>query len=118
MRTRFALIGCRRSSCRYAHSPSRRLGRGRSRGSPPVSVRPVTVRWEAPDDHDAVHELEELSGAPILQGTLLVAEQADRIVAAIALESGRVVADPFVPTADVQALLTFRAEQVRPYLAV
>src|SRR5918911_4153283 len=78
---------------------------------------PVTVRWEAPDDHDAVHELEELSGAPILQGTLLVAEQAERIVAAIALESGRLVADPFVPTADVQALLAFRAEQVRPYLA-
>ncbi len=79
---------------------------------------PVTVRWEAPGDHDAVHELEELSGAPILQGTLLVAEQAERIVAAVALESGRVVADPFVPTADVQALLAFRAEQVRPYLAV
>jgi hypothetical protein len=78
---------------------------------------PVTVRWEAPGDHDAIHELEELSGAPILQGTLLVAEREDRIVAAIALESGRVVTDPFVPTADVQALLTFRAEQVRPYLA-
>lgn len=78
---------------------------------------PVTVRWEAPGDHDTIHELEELSGAPVLQGTLLIAERADRIVAAIALESGSIVADPFVPTADVQALLAFRAEQVRPYLA-
>ena len=78
---------------------------------------PVTVRWEAPGDHDAIHELEELSASPLLQGTLLVAERAGQIVAAISLESGLTVADPFVPTADVQALLAFRAEQVRPYLA-
>jgi hypothetical protein len=78
---------------------------------------PVTVRWEAPEDHDAIHELEELCEARILQGTLLVAERAGRIVAALAIEDGRFVADPFVPTGDVRALLALRAEQVRPYLA-
>ena len=42
-------------------------------------------------------------------GTLLVAEADGRLVAAIASSTGEAIADPFLPTADVLALLQLRA---------
>jgi hypothetical protein len=90
---------------------------------PPPQIRraafdAVTLRWEAPGDQEAIHDLVELSGAAAPSGTLLIGEQRGRIVAALSLETGATLADPFVPNGDVQALLALRAEQVRAYLAV
>lgn len=48
-----------------------------------------------------------------LAGPAVVAEQDGCAVAALELDSGRVVADPFAPTVDAIALLTLRRTQLR-----
>src|SRR4051812_43164817 len=56
------------------------------------------------------------SGGPVT-GSALVAESDARIVAALPLGSGRPIADPFEPTAEVLALLELRATQLRSQTA-
>jgi len=74
---------------------------------------PVTVRLAAPDDSADVRRLADLDSAPRPSGPLLIGERSGRAVAALALDDGAVVADPFVLTADVVALLRLRADQLR-----
>ena len=45
---------------------------------------------------------------------MLVAEVDEQIVAAVPLDGGRAIADPFRPTADIVELLQARAELARP----
>ena len=58
-------------------------------------------------------ELAQLDSARPLTGTALVAEVDGAAVAAVELESGRAVADPFRPTAKVLELLRMRAAQLQ-----
>ena len=44
---------------------------------------------------------------------MLVAEQAGELVAALPLDGGNALADPFKPTADIVALLQMRARQLQ-----
>jgi len=74
---------------------------------------PVTVRFAAPDDTGGLARIAELDSAALPAPPLLVGERAGRPVAALSLADGSVVADPFVPTADVVALLALRARQLR-----
>jgi hypothetical protein len=78
---------------------------------------PLTVRRA--DEHDAVDILRvaALDSAGPIVGEALVAELAGRMVAAVALADGRVIADPFVRTVEVVALLELRAAQLRAPLA-
>ena len=46
-------------------------------------------------------------------GELLGAEVDGRLLAAISLENGNVIADPFAPTSELRKLLQLRAEQLR-----
>ncbi len=52
--------------------------------------------------------LAQLDSARPLTGPSLVAENDGRLVAAVSLHDGRVVADPFTPTADVVEMLRLR----------
>jgi hypothetical protein len=73
---------------------------------------PVTIRVPAPDDDEALRRLAELDSARSLPGRVLLAEQDGEPVAAISLETGSVVADPFRPTADSARMLRLRRYQL------
>ena len=55
----------------------------------------------------------ELDSRPVPAGELLVAESDDEMVAALSVETGARVADPFRHTADVVDLLAYRAKGLR-----
>ena len=69
----------------------------------------VLIRAARGSDGDAIARLAALDSAEVPAGTLLVAEADGRLVAAIATATGEAIADPFLPTADVIALLELRA---------
>lgn len=72
----------------------------------------VTIRRAGSQDGVALKLLAMLDSQRQLAGPILVAESGGLILAAIALEDGRVVADPFFPTSDLVALLRARAERL------
>jgi hypothetical protein len=72
----------------------------------------VTVRPAHVGDEPALARLAALDSAEAPTGPALVAEADARILAALPLGSGRPIADPFVPTAELVALLRLRAEQL------
>jgi hypothetical protein len=74
--------------------------------------RPVTIRICGPADERALRRLAGLDTARPLEGTILAAEVEDEPLAAICLETGRVVADPFSRTAGLVDLLRARAAQL------
>jgi hypothetical protein len=69
----------------------------------------VTIRRAAPADARALEQLAALDAAPRLTGDVIVAEVSGELWAARSLASGRLVSDPFRPTAEVAALLALRA---------
>ena len=72
----------------------------------------VTLKLAQADKRDEVRLLAELDEEPALDGRVLVAYVEDKPVAALSLYDGRVVADPFVASADAVALLQVRAEHL------
>jgi hypothetical protein len=60
-------------------------------------------------DIDALADLAALDSTRPLTGRTVVAEMDGRVVAAVSLHDGRVVADPFVPTADLVEMLRVHA---------
>jgi hypothetical protein len=76
----------------------------------------VTIRRADADDRVALSLLAMLDSAERLRGPVLIAESEGLVLAAISLEDGRVVADPFFPTADLVALLRARAERLEATL--
>jgi hypothetical protein len=63
------------------------------------------VRFAHPDDTGALRRLAELDEAPELVGEILVATIDGDVVAALSLDDGRVVANPFVFTSAAVELL-------------
>jgi hypothetical protein len=72
----------------------------------------LSIRAAGPSDRAAVSRLAALDDAPAVPAAALVAEVDGHVVAALPLESGRPIADPFEPTADLVALLRLRARQL------
>lgn len=72
----------------------------------------VTVRKAHAGDEPALARLAALDSGQTPRGPALVAEADARILAALPLGSGRPIADPFAPTAELVALLRLRAEQL------
>lgn len=72
----------------------------------------ITVRRAAFSDQSALARLAALDSASPPTGTVLVAEADSRMLAALPVGSGRPIADPFEPTAEVVALLELRAAQL------
>ena len=81
-------------------------------GSPLPAPDPLTVRFGTAGDGPRIARIAELDSATSPCGPLLVGERDGRAIAALSLRDGTVVADPFVPTADVVALLELRARQL------
>jgi hypothetical protein len=69
----------------------------------------VVIRHSAPADLDDLRRLAALDSARSLLGTVLVAESDGEIRAALSVEEGRAIADPFFPSAELVELLRTRA---------
>ena len=72
----------------------------------------VELRPACPDDQRALVRLAELDSARVPAGRLLVAESGGTLRAALSLDTGEVIADPFEPTAHLVAML--RAHAAHP----
>lgn len=75
----------------------------------PTTPTSVTLRFATSDDAAALAAVAELDSARPLVGPALLAERDGRVVAALSVADGRVVANPFVPTADLVEMLRLRA---------
>jgi hypothetical protein len=73
----------------------------------------VLIRAARGSDGPALRRLAELDSRPLPEGELLVAEADDQVVAALSVDTGAKVADPFRRTADVVDLLAYRARRLR-----
>jgi hypothetical protein len=72
----------------------------------------VTVRRSTSADAGALARLAALDSGSPPRGPALVAEADARLLAALPLGSGRPIADPFEPTAELVALLELRRAQI------
>jgi hypothetical protein len=79
----------------------------------PHSPEPLTIRMAIPADAVAVGRLAQLDSArPPGPVPMLLAEVGGELRAAVALDGGRAIADPFHRTAELVALLVERARQI------
>jgi hypothetical protein len=72
----------------------------------------LTLRLATLADAGALARLADLDSARLPDGALLVAEVDGQLLAALSLGGGSLVADPFVPTAQLAPLLRARAAQL------
>jgi hypothetical protein len=89
-------------SLSYAHSSAVRAGDG-----------DLVIRPARPADSDALAVLAALDSARPLRGERVVVEADGGLVAAISLDDGRAVADPFVPSAGAVEMLRLHAAASR-----
>ena len=73
----------------------------------------LTIRRAGVADSGALVRLAALDSAKPPAGDSLVAEVGGELWAAVEIESGAAIADPFRPSDDLVELLRFRAERVR-----
>ena len=73
----------------------------------------VNIHLATSDDAAAVARLAALDSKRLPTGPVLLAEVDGQACAALPLESGPALADPFRPTADLVVLLELRAAQLR-----
>jgi hypothetical protein len=75
---------------------------------------PVTVRHAAAADIAALQRLAELDSRRVPSGELFVAERDGRLIAAVSIDTGSVIADPFEPADGVVDLLRLHVSAIRP----
>jgi hypothetical protein len=81
--------------------------------SVPSGADALTMRFAVPADDDELDRLAQLDSRRAPRGVVLVAEVGGELWAAISLDDGHAVADPFRPTGELVALLVARARQLR-----
>jgi hypothetical protein len=74
----------------------------------------VVIRTAHAGDVLALINLSDLDSQSVPAGRVLVAEVDGEIRAALSVESGSVIADPFQSTTNLRALLRLRADQMQP----
>lgn len=74
---------------------------------------PLVIRLAVAADDAKLRRLAHLDSARPLSGQALLAEQSGSLVAALSLDDGAAIADPFVPSADAVTMLCVRAAQLR-----
>lgn len=75
----------------------------------------LTIRLAVRADGTALGRLSQLDSAPAPKPVpMLVAEVGGELRAALPLDGGRAIADPFRPTAELVAILAERAGQLAP----
>jgi hypothetical protein len=83
----------------------------------PSASAAVTIRIATDADAGALHRLAALDSTSYDGGPALVAEIGDELWAAVSLESGATMADPFRPSGELLFLLAERARQLRTPVA-
>lgn len=73
---------------------------------------PITLRSASSADHARLADLAALDSRRLGDGSYLIAEDGDRLVAAVSVADGATIADPFRRTADTVELLRRRREQL------
>ena len=73
----------------------------------------LVIRRLEGDDLAAAKRLAQLDSSPLPEGDLLGALVEGRLLAAISLQGGESIADPFSRTTELRALLELRAAQLR-----
>lgn len=74
----------------------------------------ITIRPSRGGDRRALARLAALEERPVPDGRVLVAVVDGALVAALPLDGGEPLADPFQPTLDLLSLLRLRAQQLAP----
>ena len=69
----------------------------------------LTIRLATTSDEFAVRRLAALDSASPPTGDVLLAEMGNELWAALSVDTGTAIADPFRPSADLVDLLQFRA---------
>ena len=77
----------------------------------------LKIRAATDADMPALVRLARLDSSRPPRGTLILAEDDGKILAAMSVEDGASIADPFHATASIVAMLRLRAEQLRPTAA-
>jgi hypothetical protein len=81
-------------------------------GTATLEPESITIRPMRDDDAAAVELLAELEERPIPRGPLLLAEVEGTIEAAVGLEGGETIANPFARSGEAVSLLELRAGQL------
>src|SRR3954468_21712035 len=84
------------------------------RPAPERETEPVTIRHAHPADLRALERLAALDSRRLPSGELFVAELDGQLVAAVSIDTGAVIADPFEHTAAIVDLLRLHASAIRP----
>ncbi len=79
----------------------------------PIGSSSLTLRLAVPADADALDRLAQLDSRRAPRGAVIVAEVGGDLWAAISIDDGHAVADPFRPTGELMALLVERSRQLR-----
>ena len=79
----------------------------------PSGTSSLTLRLAVPADAEALDRLAQLDSRHAPRGAVIVAEVAGDLWAAISIDDGHAVADPFRPTGELVALLVERSRQLR-----
>jgi hypothetical protein len=74
-----------------------------------VMTEQISIRLASVADAPALARLAALDSARVPDGSVLLAERDGVVAAALALESGSVIADPFQLTEELVAMLRLRA---------
>jgi hypothetical protein len=72
----------------------------------------LLIRVAGPDDRPALDDLAARDSRPRLRGDALIAELDGVLVAALSLRDGRLIADPWKPTAVIGDQLRLRASSI------
>jgi hypothetical protein len=73
----------------------------------------LTLRSFQERDIDGIRRLAQLDSKRVPSGPVLVAEVGGNVVAALPLDGGPALADPFRPTASIVEILQMRAAQLK-----
>lgn len=90
---------------------SSRIGK-QSTSRRPAAYDRVAIRLAGAEDAAAIRRVAALDDRRAPTGRVLVAEADGEVIAALSVDSGHAVADPFRWTADVVALMEMRAAQL------
>jgi len=93
-------------------SGRRVLRRRRREAAPAIRWQGLTLRLATSADGSALARLADLEQTSQPADPVLLGEVMQRPVAALSLRDGRVIADPFTPTAELIELMRLRARQI------